>query len=72
VSFSFDPGLSAEENLARFRQHLEKSEPEMAKILYAHIDAMLPLPGTGPAKQKARKSFNQAVLKALPSSAEEK
>lgn len=63
-TFSFDPSLSADENIERFFGHLETTDDKLTKLLKANIEKMLPFPDTQD-RSARRVSFNSAVANAL-------
>lgn len=65
AAFEFAAEASREENVEAFLSHLDTIDPEMAALLRAHIGKLLPLPDDGARKNRARSSFNSAILAAL-------
>ncbi|WP_135212678.1 hypothetical protein [Vitreimonas flagellata] len=60
----FDPAVSFDDNLARFRAECEALDPECAKILFDNLATLMPEGDTDRTRQ-AVQEFNQAVLTAL-------
>ena len=65
MEFEFDANLSANQNIAKFYQHMETIDPELANLLRTHLLAILPLPEGGTQRAAARQKFNQAILNHL-------
>jgi hypothetical protein len=63
--FHFDEGLSPEENIEQFFEHLRSVDPDLTSLLEAHIDLMLPLPGDRQSRSTSRTAFNRAIDEAL-------
>ncbi len=69
---NFDPALSFEDNLARFRAEAERLDPECARILFDNLETLM-RQGDGSRARQATQEFNRAVLaavNALPDPAE--
>lgn len=59
----FDPALSFDENLARFRAEAERLDADCARILFDNLDTLLR--GEDARDRNAIQEFHRAVLAAL-------
>jgi hypothetical protein len=71
MPLEFDPNQTYDDNLARFRKHLESVDPECAAILFNNLDTLL---GDGDPNRvrQNRTAFNVKVLRALAALAPKK
>lgn len=65
TSFSFDNAKSFEENRTDFLESLKDIDAEMAKILIAHSDKLVPIVREGERDTKSRTTFNESIATTL-------
>jgi hypothetical protein len=63
MTFDFDPGLSAAQNIDKFYKYMESVDAELAGVLKTQLPTILPISENNPQRTAARQKFNEAVLK---------
>lgn len=65
TGFSFDRAKNYEENRNTFLEGTKDIDAEMAKVLIAHSDKLIPIVRKGERDTKARVAFNENIAAAL-------